>query len=333
MTKFLIVLLFSIALCEAEMDSLIFHQFQKFITKYNKKYESINEYLARYEVFKRNMIKSFMNENKSYQTGITKFSDLTKQEFTKIYLNLNYDAMAMANFDPYFVTIKNISPSSYDWRTRNIVPPVEDQGSCGSCWAFAALGNLESLYAVNKGTLKTFSKQMLVDCDTSDSGCNGGLMEYTYTWIQKNGIMLDSDYPYKGMKSTCKSDKSKYVDMVVTGYFKLGNSYSTYSCVDEDEIKEFLYETGPLAAALNADPLQTYSSGILDVNSTKCPVSGINHAVLIVGYGTDPTVGLDYWIIKNSWGKSWGESGYFRIRRGNGTCGINCYVITGKVSF
>ena len=333
MNKCLIVLLFVFCSCEAEFDSIFFHKFQKFIKKYNKKYESVNEYLARYEVFKKNLMKSFMNENKSYQTGITKFSDLTKQEFTKIYLNLNYDAMAMANFNPYLVDIKYGAPSSYDWRTRNIVTPVEDQGSCGSCWAFATLGNLESIYASRKGVLKVFSKQMLIDCDTSDSGCNGGLMEYTYTWIKKNGIMLDEDYPYTGKKSTCKSDKSKFVDIVITGYFKLGKSSSTYSCVDEDEIKEFLYEMGPLAAALNANPLQTYTSGVLDVNSTNCPSSGINHAVLIVGYGTDPTVGLDYWIVKNSWGESWGESGYFRIKRGSGTCGINCYVITGSVSF
>ena len=118
--------------------------------------------------------------------------------------------------------------------------------------------------------------------------------------------------------------------MSITGYKKLGSSYSTWSAVDEDEVKEFLYETGPLAIALNADPLQTYSSGILDVTSTKCPTSGINHAVTLVGYGTGSP---DYWIVKNSWGKNWGESGYFRIRRGNGTCGINCYITTATVSF
>jgi len=333
MNKFLIVLLFIFCSCEAEFDSIVFHQFQKFIKKYNKKYYSVNEYLARYEVFKKNLMKSFMNENKSYQAGITKFSDLTKQEFTKIYLNLNYDAMAMANYNPYYVDIKNASPSSYDWRTRNIVTPVEDQGQCGSCWAFSALGNLESIYASRKGVLKAFSKQLLIDCDTSDSGCNGGLMEYAYLWIKKYGIMFEEDYPYTGKKSTCKSDKSKFVDMVITGYKKLGSSSSTYSCVDEDEIKEFLYGAGPLAAALNANPLQTYTSGVLDVNSTECPSSGINHAVLIVGYGTDPSVGLDYWIVKNSWGQNWGENGYFRIKRGSGTCGINCYIITATVSF
>ena len=332
MNKFLLVLVLALVACETDLDSLIFQQFQKFIKKYQKKYTSIDEFLARYEVFRRNVMATFKEENSLYQTGITKFSDLTKQEFAKIYLNLNYDAMAMANFDPTIVKVSNAAPAAYDWRDYGRVSPVKDQGSCGSCWAFSTVANLEGLYYANKGVMKTFSEQMLVDCDTSDSGCNGGLMEYAFTWLKKNGgIMTDTDYPYKGVKSTCRSDKSKYVDMTITGYKKLGSSWSTWSAVDEDEVKEFLYETGPLAIALNADPLQTYSSGILDVTSTKCPTSGINHAVTLVGYGTENNVA--YWIVKNSWGTSWGEKGYFRIRRGNGTCGINCYITTGTVSF
>ena len=332
MNKFLLVLVLALVACETDLDSLIFQQFQKFIKKYQKKYTSIDEFLARYEVFRRNVMATFTEENSLYQTGITKFSDLTKQEFAKIYLNLNYDAMAMANFDPTIVKVSNAAPAAYDWRDYGRVSPVKDQGSCGSCWAFSTVANLEGLYYANKGVMKTFSEQMLVDCDTSDSGCNGGLMEYAFTWLKKNGgIMTDTDYPYKGVKSTCRSDKSKYVDMTITGYKKLGSSWSTWSAVDEDEVKEFLYETGPLAIALNADPLQTYSSGILDVTSTKCPTSGINHAVTLVGYGTENNVA--YWIVKNSWGTSWGEKGYFRIRRGNGTCGINCYITTATVSF
>ena len=334
MNKFLIVLLLALVYCNKELnlDSVLFEKFQRFIKKYNKKYESINEFLARFEVFKSNTMSVLSEKNTLYKTGITKFSDLTKQEFAKIYLNLNYDAMATINLDPYIVNGVEAAPDAYDWRNYNVVSAVKDQGSCGSCWAFAATGNLEGLYAIHKGNLRTFSEQMLVDCDTTDSGCNGGLMEYTFEWLKKNGgIMFDSDYPYKGIKSTCKSNKSKYADMTILGWKKLGDSSSTWSCVDEDEVKEFLYETGPLAIALNADPLQTYSSGILDLTSTKCPSSGINHAVLLVGYGVQN--GINYWIIKNSWGKSWGESGYFRIRRGNGTCGVNCYVITAIVSF
>ena len=334
MSKLLVVFLLALVACNEELDSLIFQQFQKFMKKYNKKYESINEFLARFEVFKRNVMVTFKDSNSSYRTGITQFSDLTYQEFAKIYLNLNYDAMAYVNFEPISVKVSNAAPASYDWRDHNRVSGVKNQLSCGSCWAFATVANLEGLYAAKKGVIKTFSEQMLVDCDTSDSGCNGGLMQYTFTWIKNNGgIMYEADYPYTGTKGTCKKDSTKYADFKVTGYKKLGSQWQTWSAVDEDEVKEFLYETGPLAIALNADPLQTYVSGIVDLTSTQCPVDGINHAVTLVGYGTDSATGKDYWIVKNSWGTSWGESGYFRIRRGNGTCGVNCYITTATVSF
>ena len=127
-----------------------------------------------------------------------------------------------------------------------------------------------------------------------------------------------------------KSFASKYADFKVTGFKKLGSSSSVYSCADEEEMKEFLYENGPLSVALNAGPLQTYVSGIVDKSSSQCKASEIDHAVLLVGYGS---ASVDYWIIKNSWGKNWGESGYFRIRRGKGTCSVNCYVLSALVSF
>ena len=333
MNKFLIVFVFALVASNVDVDTIMFQQFQKFIKKYHKRYASINEYLARFEVFKRNVMAAF-TENASYQTGITKFSDLTQQEFAKTYLNLNYDAMAVANFNPYVVQVKNAAPDAWDWREKGYVSPVKDQGSCGSCWAFSTVGNLEGLYYKEKQTMVTLSEQMLVDCDTYDSGCNGGLMENTFTWLKENGgIMTDTDYPYKGRKGTCQSDETKYVDMQITGYTKLGSGSSTWDPVDEDEIKEFLYETGPLAVALNANPLQTYSSGILDNTSSQCPTSGMNHAVTMVGYGHDDSQDKDYWIVKNSWGKNWGEDGYFRIRRGTGCCGINCYITTATVAF
>ena len=330
MNKFLIALLIALVSCNVEMDTMLHNQFQKFIKKYNKKYSSVNEYLARFEVFKMNVMNLY-KESQKYKTGITKFSDLTQQEFAKIYLNLNYDAMAVANFNPAHPSFSNAAPDSFDWRDKGLVTPVRDQGMCGSCWAFSTVANLEGLYYKLKGVAVDLSEQILVDCDTYDSACNGGLMEYAFQWIKENGMETEEDYPYTGYKGSCKADPSKYIDMKVTGWKKLGSSTSTWSPVDEEEIKEFLYETGPLAIALNANPLQTYSGGILDKTSSQCPVSGINHAVTLVGYGAES--GVDYWIVKNSWGANWGENGYFRIRRGTGCCGINCYITTAQVAF
>jgi len=330
--KFLVILLIALAACETDIDAIMFQQFQKFITKYQKKYKSINEFLARYEVFKRNTMLTFQ-ENNSYQTGITKFSDLTHQEFARTYLNLNYDAMAMANFEPYIVKETNAAPASWDWREKGLVGPVKDQGQCGSCWAFGTVANLEGLYYKAKGVMVQMSEQMLVDCDTYDNGCNGGLEQRAFTWISENGgsIMKQADYPYKAIQSTCRADPSKFVDMIVTGYIKLGSSSYELEPIDEEQIKEFLYETGPICAGINGDHLKYYSSGIFDKSSTQCPSSGINHAVTIVGYGA--ASGKDYWIVRNSWGSNWGENGYFRIVRGTGCCGINCYITTAKVSF
>jgi cathepsin F len=332
MNKFVLLFLFSIVACEVDFDSLAFRAFQRFIKKYNKKYDSMNEYLARFQAFRQNLNKLAENGPQTYKTGITKFADMTQQEFAKTYLNLNFNAFALLNLNPVKVKVTNAAPDAFDWRDKNVVSAVKDQGSCGSCWAFSTIANLEGLYALEKGVVKTFSEQLLVDCDTLDSGCNGGLMELSFEWLKDNGgFMYESDYPYTGKQQTCKQDSSKFVDMKVTGYVKLGDGGAEeFSPVDEGEMKEFLYQTGPLAIALNATPLQLYFGGIVDLASWLCPTSGINHAVTVVGYGSESK---DYWIVKNSWGKSWGESGYFRIARGKETCGVNYYVTTATVSF
>ena len=338
MNKFIfLVVSLTIVSCNSRLESLIFKQFQKFIKKYKKNYSSINEFIARYNIFRNNIIQLYNSENKSYKTGISKFFDLTKQEFSKSFLNLNYDSIsAINNFNSSFVESTDEAPEEWDWRNHGIVGKVFDIGNCNANWAYSVMGNLQSLYALHYGTYEYFSPQMLIDCDTYDHGCDGEwLFEYTFTWLKENGgIMLESDYPYTGKKSTCKSDPSKYINMKVTGYKKLGNQYSTWlSPVDEETMKQFLYKNGPLTVALNANILFSYRSGIIDVSRVNCPAEGVDHMALLVGYGIDESKGKEYWIVQNFWGKSWGEGGFFRIRRGTEMCNINSYVFTGLVSF
>ena len=321
MNKVVLILLIALVSCKLDMDQAMFQQFQKFIKKFQKKYNSVNEFLARYEVFKRNVMNLF-SEKASYSIGISQFADLTRQEFTKKYLNFNYDAFALANLNPYQIEVSNAAPAAFDWRKKGAVAPVSDQGAQFSSSILVSLDNLQSLYYIKKGKLINFSRQMVLDCVK-----NTQIIDNIFKWFKENGIETSSDYPDSGGIGTCKADPSKYIDMAVTGLKRLN------SPVDEEEMKEFLYETAPLIVGINATPLQTYSGGIIDKSSSQCPSSGINHVGLLVGYGHDDATDKDYWTVKNSWGKSWGEEGYFRIKRGSGTCGINTYVLTGTVSF
>jgi cathepsin F len=207
-------------------------------------------------------------------------------------------------------------PKNFDWRTKGAVGVVKNQGSCGACWAFTAVANIEGLYFLKYGVMKNFAEQHLVDCSTANYGCNGGFMEKAYSYIKSaGGLQLTSDYgSYKQIKKTCTYNKSKAVAKVKSWYFPGKN---------ETVIRDYLYKTGPISAALDASLLQNYRSGIY--NPKNCSTK-VNHGVTLVGYGT--ANGVDYWIVKNSWGPNWGEKGYFRIKRGTGACGINTYIVS-----
>ena len=314
----------------ADQDKLIFEEFQQFIKDYGKYYETVDEFMKRFSIFKRHYLN--INSNKAngieYEEGINEFSDMTPHEFARQYLTLD-----VSQFDENDFTITKESelriPGTYleknfDWRTKKVVSGVKNQGRCGSCWAFATISNLESLYAIKHKKLLTFSEQQLVDCDNLDYSCNGGIMDNAFTWIKKNGgVEKAADYPYVAKKQTCKQNKSKNV-VKVTGFEKLGYT-------DEQKIKSYLVSHGPLAIAMNATPLQTYKSGILDKTKAQCNPSGLNHAVVLVGYGYDTKAKKEYWIVRNSWGTNWGEKGYVRVALGKGVCGINTYVTCGKI--
>jgi cathepsin F len=259
----------------------------------------------------------------SFQVGETPFLDMSPEEFKSKYLNLKVSSLDQIKKNAIGELNKaNDIPDSFDWRLHEAVTEVRNQGGCGSCWAFSAVQNIEGQFALKTHNLGFFSPQQLVDCDHEgeDAGCNGGLMDSAFQYIQKTkGLESETDYQYEGKNGACRYDESKALAKV--------KGYRFAPSQNEDEIAAMLVQTGPLAIALDATPLQFYFGGIYKPwFSWSCKKNANNHAVLLVGYGVEK--GVKYWIVKNSWGKRWGEKGYFRILRGDGTCGINTYVIS-----
>jgi len=200
-----------------------------------------------------------------------------------------------------------------DWRKKGAVTPVKDQGQCGSCWAFSTTGSTEGAHQIATGKLVGLSEQQLVDCSSAqgNQGCNGGLMDQAFQYIISNpGIASEEAYPYTAQDGTCNT-AAKSVTMI-TGYTDVTSG-------DEGALMKAV-NVGPVSVAIEADQscFQFYSGGVL--NDPTCGTQ-LDHGVLAVGYGT--LSGQDYWIVKNSWGTSWGvESGYVFIAKGIDECGI-----------
>ncbi len=228
-----------------------------------------------------------------------------------------YKANLKTSYNPVMSLLPVEAPASMDWRTQGAVTPVKNQGQCGSCWAFSTTGSLEGCHAIKTGNLVSLSEQNLVDCDTVDGGCNGGLMDNAFAFIQREGgVDTEASYPYEGYGDTCRYSTSN-IGATDSGFVDVARN-------SESALVEAL-SGRPVSIAIEADTMvfQQYAGGVLD--STSCGTQ-LDHGVLAVGYGTDPSGG-DYYIVKNSWGASWGESGYLRISRKNasngGICGIN----------
>jgi len=223
-------------------------------------------------------------------------------------------------------------PAAWDWRNVsgvNYVPPVRNQGACGSCYAFSSMGMIESRIRVatkNQVTI-TLSPQDIVSCSGYSQGCDGG---FPYLIAGKYGhdfgLIPEECNPYTGKDSTCpmKSCSRTYVAKYryVGGY---------YGACNEELMKMSLVQNGPLSVSFEVYPdFMHYAGGVYHHTGLLekfNPFELTNHAVLLVGYGTDAKTGEDYWLVKNSWGTGWGEGGYFRIRRGVDECGIESIAV------
>jgi len=199
-----------------------------------------------------------------------------------------------------------------NWVTAGAVTPVKNQGQCGSCWAFSATGAIEGAEFVATKKLDSYSEQQLVDCSKAQGnmGCNGGLMDYAFTYVQGKGIESEASYPYTARDGTCKYDATKVIGHV-KGFVDVPQN-------SVDQLKAAINKQ-PVAVAIEADQIafQSYTSGVI----TKGCGQNLDHGVLAVGYGT--LNGVDFFLVKNSWGASWGDKGYVRIAASSANvCGI-----------
>jgi len=293
---------------------------------HGKVYSNGAEHDNRYEIFKKNyqMITDHNLSGQSWTLAVNQFADMSWEEFRHKRLGYNRNARRMLGRgrEPVITNMKGLFtvPDEMDWVSKGVVSQVKNQESCGSCWAFSTTGSVEAAYAIKTGTLYSLSEQQLIDCakNGGDDGCEGGLLDPTFEYVIGNhGICQEDEYKYLAQDgSTCKSSKCKAVAPIV--------NYTDVAVNDEDALQAACAQQ-PVSIAIEADQwgFQFYSSGVFD---GSCGTQ-LDHAVLLVGYGTDADTAKHYWKVKNSWGGSWGEKGYIRMLRTpggktEGQCGI-----------
>jgi len=287
--------------------------FPKFVKDYNKHYAQA-EFTAKYAVFKSNMdFVDHWNTLGRHVVAINKFADLTAAEFSAIYNGMNVNVAAST-----VVYQPSVTDNTVDWRTKGAVTPIKNQGQCGSCWAFSAVGSTEGAHFFKTNTLVSLSEQNLVDCSDAEGnqGCNGGLMTQAFDYIKSNkGIDTEASYPYKAVDGTCKYSAAN-IGSTLTSYTNVasGSEAALVASIDK----------GPTSVAIDAshNSFQLYSSGIY--YEPQCSPTALDHGVLAVGYGTSTaTTHNTYYIVKNSWGTDWGMAGYIEMSRNrNNNCGI-----------
>jgi C1A family cysteine protease len=288
-------------------------EFDKFLIEHGKIYADVKEKQSRKEYFRDTykFIKQYNDMSEDLKLEINDFADMSPEEITM------RKSLKTSTSDCTTITLSNPVNPRIDWRARNAVTRVKDQGACGSCWAFSTVGALEGLYAIQNGNLAEFSEQYLLNCagqDYGNLGCDGGWMPNAFSFVKDHGIALSSDVPYLKSQQTCQ---------LVNPIF----SISGCAYVEQNNNEQLLQAVnlGPVSVAIKSSSpvFMYYKSGIITSNCGQSNDS-VDHAVLIVGAGIQN--GIPYWIVKNSWGTKWGQNGYAYIKRdsgiNSGVCGI-----------
>lgn len=293
--------------------------------KHNRQYEA-SEDARRAGIFAANAktVDAMNARGSRARFELNHFADLSPAEFRSKYLGFKGEAAKgvrrAENREAARVSGK--APTSYDWRTKSgVLAPVQDQGQCGSCWAFSATCNMESRLAIARGQrVNKLAEQALVDCEKNcgqyrffngcDAGCEGGLQPNAFKFGMSKGMPTEGSYPYTATDGTCQSFTS-------VANFTSWEFVST----DENQMAAYVAAHSPISVAVDASNWQFYSGGIIDAGGDVCATQdpnnpSLDHGVTVVGYTPD------YWVVRNSWAASWGESGYVRLQFGQDTCGV-----------
>ncbi|XP_048470126.1 procathepsin L-like [Rhincodon typus] len=265
----------------------------------------------------------------TFTVGMNRYGDLTTEEFNEL-MNGFFQAEAdnsteedVDEGDDFDEDVDDLESDeieegdddlkfgAVDWRKWGLVTQVKSQGACGSCWAFSVTGAIEGQWAKVCRRLVSLSEQNLLDCDRRNHGCSGGNKKLAFRYVRRKGIESENTYPYTAQQGPCKFQK-KNTAAIIGRYRNVqrGEHYLAWA----------LRKIGPIAVSLNAHlkSFHLYKKGVYA--DSRC-TQRRGHAVLLVGYGREN--GMNYWLVKNSWGTEWGEEGYIKIAKNKGNlCGI-----------
>ncbi|XP_048553180.1 ervatamin-B-like [Triticum urartu] len=299
---------------------------ERWMAKFGREYTNAAEKLRRQEVFAANARHvDAVNRagNRTYTLGLNQFSDLTSEEFAEKHLGYRHqhgvDSTPVAAVNMSKAQFES-TPDSVDWRAAGAVTQVKNQGSCGCCWAFAAVAATEGLVKIATGNLISMSEQQVLDCTGGANSCNGGDINAALSYVASSGgLQPEEAYAYTGQQGACRSSSVSPNSVASVG----GAPRMVELHGDEGALQE-LAARQPVAVPVEADSdFQHYMRGVY-TGSSSCG-QNLNHGVTVVGYGTD-SGGQAYWLVKNQWGTGWGEGGYMRLTRGNGgNCGMATY--------
>jgi hypothetical protein len=311
--------------------------FAQYVTDHGKKYATEEERDYRYTVYLNTLADIEARNADPASTavfGINKFSDLTPKEFASQFLNAKGGRPFMHDSNGENVmkglniqrNIVHADNNTIDWYALGATTAVKDQEQCGSCWAFSATEETESMWFMAGNALPTLAPQQIVSCDTKgqDQGCNGGFTEGAYDYIQSTGgLMSEASYPYTGRDGQCKFDASSVV-ATVSGYTYAVPKATYFTAKDActgGNGMEAALQTAPVSVCVYAEPWQSYRSGIMTEDQCSSSTLMQDHCVQLTGY-TKGQSGGDYWVVRNSWNTDWGNGGYIYLSMTGNTCGL-----------